>query len=419
MGEMYAGGEPMSSPPGRGEKRMMGHNNEDRNWCIIPRPTGLMMTNEDSSGCSDTFSSNLLPGLPDEITIDHVIARLPWRTLSTVFSVSRAWQHAITSRQVYDARVRTRSTQTLIAMTHFDTSMGVDKWTNLVSVYDTSTFKWHLLPQIPGIHRGVPNLCCCVSSQGKLYVIGGASKSDVFARNEVHSFDPTGPGKWEKCASMASPRQSFASGVKDGKIYVFGGAGADRLSEVYDPAQDEWHPIAPMLSFRLEPKVICFQNEFFLHSGMPTELERSHFEAMDEGFAEAYNIRNDEWRRIDHFSRHGHREILFEIRGKLHRIFDSQLDFYDDASMSWKVSQTISWNVLNRKGAQNVHAFPAAVVALDGELLALVYRYAAGKGVRLVPLRSDGLGMKNRELGWTKIPCSVPLQWDWLCSIQL
>lgn len=362
-------------------------------------------------------NDGLLPGLPDELTIDHVITRLPWRMLSSVFSLNRAWQHAITSRQIYEARVRTCSTQTLVAMTHFDTSLGAENWSNLVSVYDTSTCKWHLLPQIPGIQRGVPSLCCCVSSRGKLYVLGGANKSSAKSRSDVHSFDPTGPGRWKKCASMASPRQSFASGVKDGKIYVFGGTGADRLSEVYDPAQDSWHPIAPMLSFRLEPKVICFPNEFFLHSGVPTAPE-SAIDGTEESFAEVYNICNDEW-RTDNFIRHGHREILFEIRGKLHRIYNSRLDSYNEASTSWEVSQTISWDVLNRNGAHNVYAFPAAVLALDGELLALVYRYIAGRGVRLVPLKSQGLGINSRALGWTKLPCSVPLQWDWLCSVQL
>jgi len=60
--------------------------------------------------------------------------------------------------------------------------------------------------------------------------------------SSVYVYDPQGDA-WTQLASMSTGRRSHASAVVGGKLYVFGGHGAeDRLStvDVYDPASDSW-----------------------------------------------------------------------------------------------------------------------------------------------------------------------------------
>ena len=76
---------------------------------------------------------------------------------------------------------------------------------------------------------------------GKIYVTGGEGSSTDF-ENSVYVYDPQA-NAWTQLASMGIARQSHASAVVGGKLYVFGGNGAGaRLStaEIYDPASDSW-----------------------------------------------------------------------------------------------------------------------------------------------------------------------------------
>ncbi|CAM6121921.1 unnamed protein product [Calypogeia fissa] len=57
----------------------------------------------------------LLPGIPDNITL-NLMPKLPWRSFHILSSVSPRWLEAIRSRRVYDARVRSCSTETLIVV---------------------------------------------------------------------------------------------------------------------------------------------------------------------------------------------------------------------------------------------------------------------------------------------------------------
>jgi N-acetylneuraminic acid mutarotase len=99
----------------------------------------------------------------------------------------------------------------------------------------------------------------------KIYLIGGRVRATEDARlfydhidsvrNEV--FDPT-TERWSSLANAPTARNSAASAVIDGKIYVVGGRqflrNADRTNrqvnvpnlEVYDPKLDQWETRSPM-----------------------------------------------------------------------------------------------------------------------------------------------------------------------------
>jgi hypothetical protein len=48
----------------------------------------------------------LIPGIPDHVTLDWITPMLPSRTFHSLLSVSRGWEEAILTRQVYDGRKR-------------------------------------------------------------------------------------------------------------------------------------------------------------------------------------------------------------------------------------------------------------------------------------------------------------------------
>lgn len=142
-------------------------------------------------------------------------------------------------------------------------SGGFPNWQaqSSVYVYDPASNRWRNgvdlpIPRAEGIAAGV---------DGKLYVIGGRVRATSEARHfndhadSVRSevFDPAA-GRWAAIADAPTARNSAASGVIDGKIYVVGGRQALKQPdgslrqvnvpnlEVYDPKTNRWETRAPM-----------------------------------------------------------------------------------------------------------------------------------------------------------------------------
>ncbi|CAM6083227.1 unnamed protein product [Calypogeia fissa] len=60
----------------------------------------------------------LLPGILNEITYDHICTRLPRTEFQTLSSLNHAWDHAVGSGRFYDIRVRSHSAETLAMHSH-------------------------------------------------------------------------------------------------------------------------------------------------------------------------------------------------------------------------------------------------------------------------------------------------------------
>jgi hypothetical protein len=72
-----------------------------------------MRENEGSSHSLQGCEEQVLPGIPDEITMHHILLKLPWKAFFKLAVVNRAWLKRIRSKQVYDLGVATKSTDTL------------------------------------------------------------------------------------------------------------------------------------------------------------------------------------------------------------------------------------------------------------------------------------------------------------------
>ena len=190
--------------------------------------------------------SELIEGLPDAVAI-RCIARVPFYLHPKLEVVSRSWQAAVRSTELFKARQEVGSAEDLLCVCAFDPE-------NLWQLYDPLRDLWITLPVLPSKIRHLAHFGV-VCSAGKLFVLGGGSdavdpltgdQDGSFATNEVWSYDPV-LREWAARASMLVPRAMFACCALNGKIVVAGGFTSCQKSisqaEMYDPEKDVWIPI--------------------------------------------------------------------------------------------------------------------------------------------------------------------------------
>jgi N-acetylneuraminic acid mutarotase len=135
---------------------------------------------------------------------------------------------------------------------------GEDIPTGQLLIYDPKTDRWEEGKPMP-TPRGA---LTADFVNGTLYAIGGVDNShNVVSTNEA--YDPV-TDTWTQKAAMPTARHHLTSSVVDGKIYAIGGRllgnGVPRPvnealsnfndNEMYDPIQDKWIVLEPMLSKR-------------------------------------------------------------------------------------------------------------------------------------------------------------------------
>lgn len=349
----------------------------------------------------------LLPGIPNEITLEHITPKLSWTAILILPSVSRGWQQAIQSREVYNGRVRFNSIETVVVVNH---KAGPQ---NFIALYSMRDRGYYLLPSIPDLDGGIPSLCQCVALDGKLYVLGGLKQQYpaicrmvMPASDNVYVLDLAGPRQWKQCASMQEARLDFACGVLDGKIYVFGGSSLERpvrLPEVYDPKVDVWSPIMQTFSLRWDHHVAAVGEELCLYGGgysrRDQEVEVGRI--ADALFLEVYHPVRNELRKVDSFGRNG-MEKLFVARGKFYSMTRLDISVRDSENGSWTHLHSFSFESLGP--VHSVTVEPYGVLAVDNELLAIVHwfrRDSRTSGVCL--LQSTGFEGENERIRWEKV----------------
>ena len=190
--------------------------------------------------------SGLIEGLPDAVAL-RCLALVPFCLHPKLELVSRSWQAAIRSPELFKARQEVGATEDLLCVCAYDPD-------NLWQIYDPLHDLWITLPVLPSKIRHLAHFGA-VTAAGKLFVLGGGSdavdpltgdQDGSFATNEVWSYDPV-TRQWSARAAMLVPRSMFACCVLDGKIVVAGGFTSCRKSisqaEMYDLEKDVWIPI--------------------------------------------------------------------------------------------------------------------------------------------------------------------------------
>lgn len=117
-----------------------------------PLPNQLYFTiyKEKRLTISEADGEPLLLGIPNDITFLHIAPKLRWTDFYALREVSPAWCRAIRSRQVYDARVRTLSTETLVLFCY-----RRSKTSRTIALYSRTDKAWYELPSIPKLDREI------------------------------------------------------------------------------------------------------------------------------------------------------------------------------------------------------------------------------------------------------------------------
>ncbi|CAM6090925.1 unnamed protein product [Calypogeia fissa] len=386
----------------------------------------------------ENLLQNLLPGIPDRVTIEGILTKTSWRTLCTLAAVNRAWRRAIQSRRVYRARNYINSTKTLAAIIHQSPApqSAADyaaanrtrsgrfvpaHWRFTMSLYDPAEDSWHRLPPIPGVSCGIPKSCGCAFLNGKLYVIGGDDYDKVQSKKEVYMIDLAAcRGVWQKCATMQNGRSEFPCEVNNGRIYVFGGGyqsevNYSRDAEVFDPERNEWHPVADMMSQRTNHTVVPLEGKLYVIGGSVWLDEEDDLlyqrlgdcddmfdSTLHARFAEVYDPWKKYWRKVENVTRRETDDAFVVVHGKLHVLRPDSVHVYDVQSNSWTFLQHISWENQACVGAKDCSVSVAAFI--EGELLALVGR-TREEDYGLSLLRSTNFCRRNCQITWEAVSC--------------
>lgn len=202
----------------------------------------------------------LLPGIPNEITLALITPKLHWTAVISLPSISRAWQRAIQTREVYAARVQAKAIETLYVSTFF----RPDKKTKTTGlpIYSHKEDTWRVRV-LPGRLRGYTYEWRFVqysgwanylaAHDGKVYLLVEGSR--VFVLDVA-----AGQSEWTECAKMCEPNISCTFAVegryvKDGKIHVKGKN--PKEDKVYDPKLNIWSSTTPVPPSEMTSSVLA------------------------------------------------------------------------------------------------------------------------------------------------------------------
>ncbi|HEY4185097.1 MAG TPA: kelch repeat-containing protein [Polyangia bacterium] len=119
--------------------------------------------------------------------------------------------------------------------------------TNLVSVYHSAEDRWEVLPPLPETREH----CDAFPSGDKLYIASGRTHTIPEFRPTTLEYDPAAQTYATK-TPIPTPRGGAAGAVMGGRLFLFGGEGADNtigvFSEIqaYDATHDSWETFPPM-----------------------------------------------------------------------------------------------------------------------------------------------------------------------------
>ncbi|CAM6109851.1 unnamed protein product [Calypogeia fissa] len=393
----------------------------------------------------------LLPGIPDDLTLDFIVPKLPLTLIdSTLSCVSPGWRRAVRSSWIFAARARSCLTETLLLINHTRRSDDINADdTNAISLYSLRDKLVHHLPPIPGVKCGIPWSCNCVTMGGKIYVLGGLKNPNQHQSHpgvcsgNVYVLDMVGERTWKRCATMLKPRERFGCSTFNGKILVCGGlAGISPItvSEMYDPEADAWTAVSPMpiMSWRCDHQVGILGDELLVFSGRSTSnvvfgVDKD-ISCMEESIrqgcmfycvfgVEVYNPTKDEWRSIRTQRDFGWtlsvcRNRFFAAHGKLHALTEKRIFRYDFEKKKAEKLQLsrLPFSLPHRVAQSQVHV-------VDDELVMIGWsdsRYGGNEYPACI-LHGKNFRLEDKEILWSALDCPFSFwgRFSFTCSLQL
>jgi hypothetical protein len=347
-----------------------------------------------------------IPGLSDEITLEHIATKVSWRTLFALISVNRAWRRAIQEREIYDVRMRTHQGQTVVVF-------SVDR-NRQQGFYEVEDHWMCLLPPLPrsvsslspgNIQKGVR----AVMLDSRLFVLGdfqveGSTAIDPTRsvrgnnKRDIHFVD-LGSCRlnWRPGSSVTTDSPSSICVACDEKIYTFSMRDQKVHGEVFDPRQDKWSQIVD------EPPNVC---KIFTYDGRVACLNKEIYVSSFGEKIMVFDTATERWREVKNTLPNRKSVSWVVIDEKLYNLSSSNVDVYDFASNTWALVQPISSE--NFQHALGITPYPIKVAPLRNEVVALLEHdlsFPDGSFIKLY--KSVGFGVQGYPLVWEEFPCSA------------
>ncbi|CAM6121643.1 unnamed protein product [Calypogeia fissa] len=337
-----------------------------------------------------------IPGLSDEIVLEHIATKVSWRTLFVLASVNRAWRRAIHEREVYNVRMRTDSGQILVAF-----SLDCNRQQGFYDLEQRFRVELPPLPRLPYSRPGnIQPAVGAVMLDGKPFVLGDfcfGLESGGNSRRDLHVLDLGACRlRWKPCSSTRIHSSTSLRVACDGKIYTFSMREPFIRGEVFDPEKDEWSRIVD------EPLNVC---KISAYDGRVASLNKEIY--VSKSFGEklmVFNCTTEKWREVKNTIPNKKSVSWVVMDGKLYNLSSSSVDVYDPVSNTWASIQPIFYE--NFKQDLAITPYPIAAAPFGKEFLALLeHDIAFPDGSFRKLCKSVGLGLQGCPLVWEILPC--------------
>jgi len=171
-------------------------------------------------------------------------------------------------------------------------------------------------------------------------------------------------GAWTEGAAQAPARSEMPAAALSGLIYVPGGFGGEVVFQVYDPAQDVWHDLAPLPAGRHHLMTAVFDNRVYIFGGAESNAWSP------TATAYVYDSAQNTWAELASMPEPRMAGAAVALNGKLYVVGgigqSSALLEYDPATNHWRSLAKL------REPREHL-----AAVVLNGEIYALGGRWSA------------------------------------------
>lgn len=135
---------------------------------------------------------------------------------------------------------------------------------------------------------------------GRIYVISGLASGETLPLQKSSEMYDIANDEWLPMAPLPQARHHGMAAAYDGKIYYFGGSPSASLGGmtdawVYDPSMDEWEEIAPLPVHRSAGYAVVYNDFIYIVGGVGFSHGSHGDETEDHGETLRYDPATDEW----------------------------------------------------------------------------------------------------------------------------
>lgn len=210
-----------------------------------------------------------------------------------------------------------------------------------IEIYDPIMDAWETVTALPDFRR----FFAMCELDGKIYFIGGESKSD-YHLSTVDIYDIR-TNSWSTGANMNTGR-SYASAVAvNGKIYCMGGRIQNSQFggiEVYDPIKNKWTDEGDMLTPRERMSIVAHNNKIYCAGGIGEDEWVDTFDVYDT-VSKTWEVKPSMSEKKHDPAIGYYDDCIYLVCGEWDTEPLSTIEVYDISTNSWTIKENAPWAI--------------------------------------------------------------------------